>query len=323
MKIAVLGLGSFGYAMLYHLDQQNTDHSIQAWDVRPAIVQSIQTTRCHPDLGSESKLSDKIQVSEDLTNTVISADLIFLCVASSGIESVLEMLKPYILPKVAIINTAKSLDTQGRLISQTVREVLTPFHGQYGVLSGATKAQDLMSGRFVSATFASEYQELISTIESLLRSPNFHLETTMDVDTTEIAGIAKNSITLLYGFMQGYGYSETQVEYVLARAMREIESLKPSLMDTPLMPAWNVDVLVSAHSDTRNVVFGRKIGRSLLKKELFVPSDTTITIEGWSTLETLPAHEILSQSSILVNLRKLLVTKDISHTKWEEQVFSE
>lgn len=322
MIISILGLGSFGYALLRHLDRNGNDDSIQAWDVRSDIANELEASRCHPVVGDTGCLSSRVTVSADILSAVDQADIIFLCVASDAVESVLNQIKPYIKPEIIIINTAKSLDTQGRFISHTVESVLYPFYGQYGVLSGATKAEEVLSGSFVSATFASEHQVLLDIGEELISTQQFNLSTTMDVEATELAGVAKNVITLLYGYTKGYGYSETQVEYILARVMHELELLKPTLTDTALLPAWNIDVLMSAHSETRNVRFGYELGQGTACEDISPDAEMSLeTVEGWSTLELLTQHPILSQSQLLMGFYQLCITKEITHPQWEEILF--
>lgn len=323
MTIAILGLGTFGYALLRHLDRNESKDIIKAWDMRTDIVNEIKTSRCHPVVGDTSCLTSRVKLFPEILDAVEDVDILFLCVASDGVVSVLERIKDSLKSTVCVVNTAKSLDIQGRLMSHTVPEVLQPFYGQYGVLSGATRAEEVLAGSFVAATLASEHQSLLDIGEKLLSTQQFHLSTTMDVEATELAGVAKNVITLLYGYTKGYGYSDTQVEYILAKVMHEIEILKPSLTDTALLPAWNVDVLMSAHSATRNVTFGYELGQDISCEDISPDAEFSLeTVEGWSTLEQLHLHPILSQSEILMSFKKVVVDQTLDHRDWEAIIFS-
>ena len=323
MTISILGLGSFGYALLRHLDRNDSDDVIQAWDIRTDIANELESSRCHPVVGDTGCLSSRVKVFAEIEAAVAGVDVVILCVASEAVESVLEKIKPHLKKDICIINTAKSLDTQGRFISHTVESVLHPFYGQYGVLSGATKAEEVLAGSFVSATFASEHQSLLEIAEELFSTQQFHLSTTLDVEATELAGVAKNVITLLYGYTKGYGYSDTQVEYVFAKVMHELELLKPTLTDTALLPAWNIDILMSAHADTRNVRFGYELGRGTACEDISPDEEMSLeTVEGWSTLELLPNHPVLVQSAMLMAFYHLCITKELTHPQWEEILFA-
>jgi glycerol-3-phosphate dehydrogenase len=135
-----------------------------------------------------------------------------------------------------------------------------------------------------------------------------------------MAGVTKNLITLLYGYLKGYGYSETQASYVVAKTMHEIEERHPSLRTKHLLPAWNVDIWMSAHTGTRNVRCGIHLGQSAADPE---HGDKEIgTSEGWRTLHHLPHHEYLNEIEAFRLLYQLLVKKEISQERFEQALFN-
>jgi glycerol-3-phosphate dehydrogenase len=315
MNITVLGIGAFGYALLRHIDRENPDITLTAWDIRPEIIQELQDNHCLIAMKDQGSLSSRVVLTQEISTAVTESDIIILSVASVGLESVLRDIKPYLKPDVNIVNVAKALDERGRRVSQLVEETLAPFYGHFGVLSGATRADDVLHQRFVAASFGSEHAPLLETMKVVLSRPQFKLETTLDVEAVEIAGISKNLLTLLYGYLKGYGFSETQAGYVLATTMFQIEERYPVLRDQSLLPAWNVDIWMSAHTGTRNVTCGIHLGRRDADPSHHMQKIGTS--EGWKTLKILPLNKELYSIPAFGSLYQLLISKDLDHSQWQ------
>lgn len=312
MNISVLGLGQYGYALLRHIDRTSGDQidSLKAWDVRPDIVKEIAASNCHPQVGDTGCLSSQVKVLDSLEEVCQDADIIIMAISSAGMNDVLQQMKPSLKEGVTIITTAKALDEQGEFFSHVVARELQPFRGYVGALVGAGKASDILAKKFSTICLACENTRTLGTLKALLETPTFRVETTMDVETVELAGATKNLLSLLYGIMEGQGSSESERAYIMARIRSELEELRPNLRESYMIPAWHVDVTMSCRTQTRNKTFGTYLGQGLSAEDAFAEMHNA-TVEGWNTLH------VMDKNSVLSRMKTLAVLKDCLETsKW-------
>ena len=318
MNITVLGLGQFGYALLRHLDQTGkVPGTLTGWDIRQDIVDEITTSRCHPHVGDVGCLSSKVQLAHDLSTACREADVVFLAIASTGMESVLEKIAPIVSESVFLINCVKSLDTSGTFYFETVERLFDGFQGHYGVMFGASKAQDVLAGDFVTLSLASESMQELDQVAGILQTNRFRVKTSLDVASVELAGVSKNILTLLYGYLEGIGASETQKATIFAKARMQLEREKPSLAHEALFPVWRVDVTMSCHNQTRNKTFGMLLGRGYTPEEAMTELATK-TLEGFHTLYVMMHNPILAEVEIFRLLRQVVIEHQISAEEFLE-----
>ena len=312
MNIVLLGLGSFGYAWTCHLDRQlpNTD-TITVWDTREKIVTQLEENRCHPEDTGSTCLASRVQGVTDLEQALSLADIVISAIASPGVIPTLQQGASVLSPEVPFFNTAKGLAPDGAFFSQACSDYLPGGESQYGMIAGATKAHDLQQGHFSLATVAFSSEDIAQPCAQQWQSTSVHFSASSQVQTLEISAVAKNLLTLIYGYLQGKGYSDTEREYAFYSLRSELEQAAPQVLLPALAPSWQVDVMMSAHGGTRNVSFGYEMGQT-------GQVNTHETVEGWDTLQLLPRNAFFSSLPRLRSCYDFLVAETISEQKWHE-----
>ena len=314
--ITVLGLGSFGYAWLCYLDKNIPSKiQIRGWNRTSIISKHISKNRSHLNIPSNMRLSKRVVVFDNAKDAVKNASIVVSAVSSEGVIPTLQKIR-YDVPKTAaFFNTAKALSPNGTYFCEECEKYLPRGKQQYGFIAGATKAESLQRNKFSTATLAHPDVEKAKNIATKLSSDNVVLTPTTHVETTEIAGTSKNIISLLYGFMKGKKYSDTKVQHGFVELKKSFEETNLGLLKEELSPAWRTDVLMSAHSDTRNLSFGKKLAHNIHVN----PEET---VEGWESLQKTPQNNTLSNVPRVKASYDLLVTKKIGLEQWEETMFT-
>ena len=307
--ITILGQGSFGHAWTLYLDKTlPPTHNIHVWDTRKELVQHLQQHNKHPEFNQ--KTSQRVKPVQKISS-LPKNDVIILAVSSQGVQPVLKQLQPKIQNETTVFNTAKGLSEDGNFFLQTTQEYISTE--QYGVIMGATKAEALRRNQFSVATLGHRSKQTSQKYSSLLSSEKLRITPTTQRDSVEIAGVAKNILSLLYGYMIGAQYTDTEREYVFTKIRKEFETNTPALQTKELQPCWDVDVLMSVHSNTRNKEFGIRLGKE--------PDSTTVeTVEGWNSLQKTDENNVLQRITTIKLFFDLLVKKRLTKRQCKKQI---
>lgn len=307
--ITILGQGSFGHAWTLYLDKiLPSTHNLHVWDTRKELVQHLQNHNKHPEFNQET--SQRVKPVQKLSS-LPKNDVIVLAVSSQGVQPVLKQLQNKIHNKTTVFNTAKGLSDQGTFFSEIIQDYI--LKEQYGVIMGATKAERLRNNAFCAMTLAHSSDTICETYKDVFSSQNVVVKTTQDVKSAEIAGVTKNILSLLYGYLVGAQYTSTEREYIFTKTMKDVEKTVPGLTQEALRPCWHVDILMSSHSKTRNKELGIRIGKKGSVKE-------DATVEGWESLQKLKQNAVLKRINALSLLYELLITEKISREAYKQKM---
>ena len=141
MKIAIIGMGNFGYAFLKHFDYMSR-HQITVYDRNQEIADFVKQNRRHPYFHKYITIENDYNYSSSLDDIFDGAEIITLCVLSTAIPEIVSKMKPYIKTDSIILNTAKALSPNWRRYSEIIKEILSDFDCSVGILAGGTIASD-------------------------------------------------------------------------------------------------------------------------------------------------------------------------------------
>lgn len=326
-RIAFVGLGNFGFALLKHFDvknetilQKNPDHHdhtyhLNAYDRHSEVIESLKMTRTHPTLFKTEKISHHVKFSSTIEETIKNADYIILAVSSIALEEIFFKIKPYKKPGSIIINTSKALENQtGKRYSQLAKKILgdTP----YALLVGGTQAQDLFLKEPLGATIACSQDKLLPELQSLFNSYNLSVYPSKDIIGVEYASAFKNVISILAGITRGMGFSYGSETYIISRAAYEVETLVVEKLggthETFAMGSqcWGNDLWMSCTSDTRNKALGILTGenKSVDRAIEILRKDGKIA-EGINTAHALSKIADISEYPLLHYMNNLFLGK--------------
>ncbi len=296
-KIAIYGIGNFGYALLSHLSNEKRENkiSIYAYDRNKIVRDTLKVSRSHPFFHTSEKISEKVVIAESEKELISDCDILVLAVTSDATREVLNAIYPYLDNSITIVNTAKALDYKtGKRLSEVVRECLEGKSRDYALLAGGTIAKDIFEKQPLGVDLACENEKIAYELAHLFASPNLFIYPTNDLIGVEYASAFKNVIAILAGIIKGMGFSYGSETHIISRAAYEIEEIVVKELggkrETFRMNSqcWGNDLWMSCTGDTRNREFGVLIGRGMFYEEALVEMrKRKKTVEGASTIRSL------------------------------------
>ncbi len=298
MKISVIGLGFFGFALLKYLDSLDSSlFSLCAFDRKKDLIESLSKKKQHTLFHQDIRISEKVFFFSSLEGAIGDADVLILCVPSSALSEISEKISPLISKKVIILNTAKAIDRETALpLSRMLMGHIQTIHPfSLAHLAGGTIAHDFFSSQPLGVDIASRDKDALQLLGKIFSSPRLYVSLTTDIEGVELASAYKNVVAVLAGIVSGLGFSYGSETHIISRASEEILSII-KLQGYRISPyafssfsqCWGNDMLMSCTGNTRNRNFGIQIGKTRdVKKVLIEMENTSMTIESIPTILSL------------------------------------
>lgn len=231
MKLTVIGAGCWGLTLAWLL----TDNfeKVTVWGRVQDLSEDLIKNK-HTSKPLEVQLSDKVEVTSDLTAAIDGADIILNVVATSGTRNVCENLKKAgIKPEQILVNASKGIELPSLMrMSEVIKDVLP--EQKLAILSGPTLAKEVLAGKPTAACVACEDMEVAEFVQKACNVPNrFRLYTNNDVIGVELGGSLKNVIAIASGFAHEMGLGDNCAGTLLTRGMAEIVRVSLTLGANP------------------------------------------------------------------------------------------
>lgn len=235
--IGVIGSGSFGSAMANMLSE---NRKVLLFARNPETVEKIMTTRENKGY----KLHDRITAISDLQELAERCEIIFPIIPAAGFRPMMKMLSPYLHPYHILIHGTKGLDlnlpggkniteysTLDRTVVKTMSEVIREESVviRIGCLAGPNLARELDKHQPAATVVASQFNEVISIGQRLLRTEKFQVYGNSDLIGIEFTGVLKNIIAIAAGALSGLGMGENARGLLVSRGMVEMIYLGKAL----------------------------------------------------------------------------------------------
>ena len=284
-KVAVLGGGSFG-TVLANLAASN-DYKVSLWvrDSEQALRINSEgaNTSYHPEL----KLSENILASENLNEVVKDAAVVFIATPSIVFEQIVNRLSQSIEDDAYLISCTKGiLDNPFRLLSEVI---LSKMKNSVGVLSGPNLAKEIAENKVAGTVIASDNEELLDVVKSILSSKTFKIFSSNDIKGVELAGSLKNIYAIICGMAESLNVGENAIGLILTRSMAEMSRFSVAKGANPvtfLGLSGMGDLVATCMSNlSRNYQLGLNLGKgmTLLQAKVQVGQ----VAEGIRTLEVI------------------------------------
>ena len=284
-KVAVLGGGSFG-TVLANLAASN-GYKVSLWvrDSEQALRINSEgaNTSYHPEL----KLSENILASENLNEVVKDAAVVFIATPSIVFEQIVNRLSQSIEDDSYLISCTKGiLDNPFRLLSEVI---LSKMKNSVGVLSGPNLAREIAENKVAGTVIASDNEELLDVVKSILSSKTFKIFSSNDIKGVELAGSLKNIYAIICGMAESLNVGENAIGLILTRSMAEMSRFSVAKGANPvtfLGLSGMGDLVATCMSNlSRNYQLGLNLGKgmTLLQAKVQVGQ----VAEGIRTLEVI------------------------------------
>jgi len=307
-KISIIGAGAFGFAIAkylgdilrdeddFHKNHNSLVEKVVIFDVDSNLISNMKNTRTQKYFFPETKLSDFVNVSDDL-NDVVNSDLLVIAIPTQFIRNFLQKIKEKISTDCMILNCSKGIELNSyRLISEIVFEELGEDR-VFGVLSGGMIASEFInSDGFFGAEIACNNLEKGRILQHLFSSKKLRVYLNDDIVGVEVAGSLKNVISVACGMVDGMNLPYGTKTFITSLGAYDIKILGEVLgaknySFNLYTQAFGNDFIMSTTGNTRNRYFGELIGSGLKVSDVLEKMKSeNMTVEGYFTAKA--AYEI-------------------------------
>ena len=298
-KVAVLGGGSFGTVLANIAASNGFNVSLWVRDADQAL--RINSEGANTDYHPELKLSDKIEASDDLNKVINEAKLILIATPSSIFQNIIERIKPLIDNNAFLISCTKGiLSDPFRLLSDVISDQIA---NDIGVLSGPNLAKEIADNKIAGTVIASENEELISSVKSVLSSDTFKIYSSKDMQGVELAGALKNIYAIVCGMADSMDVGENAIGLILTRSMAEMSRFAVAKGADPItflgLSGMGDLVATCTSKLSRNYQLGYNLGKGLKLKDA--------KLEVGQVAEGIRTLEVIKKESLKLKLKMPLV----------------
>ena len=263
-RCAVIGYGSWATALVKILLENETS---VGWYIRNReVLESVRRNETNPRYLRDVHFdTGRLRTSDDLNETVRSAEVIVLAVPSVYLKTTLEPLAEPLSDKF-VISAIKGI-VPGELV--TVAEYVNRRYGvpfcQLGIVSGPCHAEEVALERLSYLTAVCKEPENARALGEKIGTPYISVSYSTDIYGIEYASVLKNIYAMAVGIALGLGYGDNFIAVLISNAAMEMSRFMaetyPAQRDT-FASAYLGDLLVTSSSQfSRNRRFGLMIGK--------------------------------------------------------------
>ena len=298
-KVAVLGGGSFGTVLANIAASNGFNVSLWVRDADQAL--RINSEGANTDYHPELKLSNKIEASDDLSKVINEAKLILIATPSSIFQNIIKRIKPLIDNDAFLISCTKGiLSDPFRLLSDVISDQIA---NDIGVLSGPNLAKEIADNKIAGTVIASENEELIFSVKSVLSSDTFKIYSSKDMQGVELAGALKNIYAIVCGMADSMNVGENAIGLILTRSMAEMSRFAVAKGADPItflgLSGMGDLVATCTSKLSRNYQLGYNLGKGLKLKDA--------KLEVGQVAEGIRTLEVIKKESLKLKLKMPLV----------------
>lgn len=229
--IGVIGAGSFGTAIANILSENNSNVLLYVRD--PKKAERVTKER----ISAGQKLSDNIEITNDLKSIADRCEVIFPMVPSANFRAMITDISPYLHPYHVLIHGTKGFDLfvpkkeeisednplsreHVKTMSEVIKEETSVL--RVGCLAGPNLAKELDERKPAATVIASHFDEVVQIGQRLLKNDRFMIYGSKDMIGIELCGILKNIIAVGAGTISGMKLGENAKSLFISRGLVEM-----------------------------------------------------------------------------------------------------
>ena len=228
MRIAILGLGSWGTALAMRLGAR---HTLYGWTHDPAQREALRQDRENRKYLPGVPLPAALTIEDSPDIAVRGAELIVLAVPSFAVRDTAKLLAQD--STAPVVNVAKGLEqgTAKLLLSVLAEELGT--ERPIASLVGPSHAEEVARHHPTAVVATSRDPKVSRLAQDVMTDDRFRVYTNDDVVGVELAASLKNVIALAAGIAAGLGYGDNTLGALLTRGLAEMTRLGARLGARP------------------------------------------------------------------------------------------
>ena len=225
--IGILGAGTWGVALARLLERNG--HAVTVWSKFQKEVDSLNTTRVHPNLPGLA-ISPDIVFTSDVKAACEGKDILLFAVPSVFVRSTAALAAEFIPDGQIIVDVAKGIEPDSLLtMTEVIKDELQKDgkhdHVKLVALSGPTHAEEVALDMPTAIVSACTDMDVAEAVQDTFMNTCMRTYTNADVLGVEICGALKNIMALAAGISAGLGNGDNAKALLITRGMAEIVRL--------------------------------------------------------------------------------------------------
>jgi glycerol-3-phosphate dehydrogenase (NAD(P)+) len=226
-EIAVIGAGSWGTALAIQLGRSGQRPTL--WGREPEVIAALKNERQNSVFLPNIELPEAVRINADLDEVIAQHRDILICVPSHVFRSVLEGIRPNLIPGARIAWATKGFEvSSGKLPHQIAHETLG-IEVPLAVVSGPTFATEVGLGLPTAMTVAASNPDYADELAWRFSDDNFRAYTSADMVGVEVGGAVKNILAIATGLSDGLGFGANTRVALITRGLAEMTRLGMAL----------------------------------------------------------------------------------------------
>lgn len=221
MRISILGAGAWGAALAINLA---TRHEVTLWARDAAQVAAMRASRCNQRYLPDFQFPAALQLTADLHEARVSAELIIVAVPIAALRETLRHIAN-ISAAVPVVWVCKGFEANTTKLPHQVAAETLPKNFPAAVLSGPSFAHEVAGGLPTALTLASSDGEFAKRIAQSLHHSRLRIYSSTDVIGVEVGGAVKNVIAIAAGIAEGLGLGHNARAALITRGLAEMTRL--------------------------------------------------------------------------------------------------
>jgi glycerol-3-phosphate dehydrogenase (NAD(P)+) len=263
MKICILGSGHLGVSLAINFSKSILIEKITIYSNNEESIHRVNKTKSF--IFDKIKLSDKIEATNNLKNSILSSDLIFICVNSENFVPFLEEIQKLNinLEQKELIICTKGIYRSG-FFSEIAKKILNT--NNIGLLFGPSFANEIANGDKTFINLIHHKEQIAHDIIKNLGTNHTNLKIYHNSDYigAQICSVMKNICAIYLGIAKGYELKTNHIAALFKLFLDEIrETIKfyGGLEQTVYDFCGIGDLFLTCTSfESRNYTFGYQIG---------------------------------------------------------------
>lgn len=307
MKIAMIGAGGWGTAMMIELAGRNND--LIMYCRNPDRADEMRKTRENGEYLPGAHIPEKIRITSDLEEAVKGAGCVIICTPSHVVEEMAARLKPWLMKDAVVVCASKGLaDNEGHRLSEGITKEVAGITDKIVALSGPNHAEEVGIGLPCATVAASAVPEAVQIVQDLYMSPVFRVYRSDDIRGVEYGGALKNIMALACGVLDGIGLGDNCRAALMTRGLVEMTRFGVHFgaqMTTFFGLSGMGDLVCTCTSiHSRNHRAGMMMAKGMTADE--ISKSTNMVVEGIRTARLV--HEIALREHI-----DMPITEEVCH----------
>lgn len=229
-KISVLGAGSWGTALAMLLEENG--HEVTIWSIDKKEVEMLRKEREQKDKLPGVKLSDNIQVTNNLEEAMKGREILVFAVPSVFVRSTARSAAPFYEKGQVIVDVAKGIEESTLMrLSEIIEDEIKG--ATVAVLSGPSHAEEVARKIPTIVVVGSEDYAIAKELQKTFSNGWFRVYTSPDVLGIELGGALKNVIALAAGICDGLNFGDNSKAALITRGVAELSRLGVAMGGKP------------------------------------------------------------------------------------------